>query len=114
MKNTKELPAGITQEMVDAAKVAYPKEGHVKMASLPLDDDGNDFLDVLVRKPDRRVIGEFTKWMEKNPTKADEILVNSCLLSHKDQVKADDALFGACVDAISQLISMRKAIIKNL
>lgn len=114
MKNTKELPAGITQEMIDAAKAKYPKEGHVKIAELPKDDDGNEYLAVLVRKPDRQVISEFSKWADKNPGKADEILVNACLLSHKEEVKADDGLFGACVDAVAQMISVRKAVLKNI
>lgn len=109
----KKLPIGITQEMIDAAKLKF-KESHIKLAELPMDDDRNEFLTVLVRKPDRSVLSEFSKWSDKNPGKADEILVNSCLLSHKDEVKADDGLFAGCVDAIAQLISVRKATIKNI
>lgn len=109
----KELPNGISQEMIDDAKTKY-KDNNVKIAELPKDDDRNEFLTVLVRKPDRAVLSEFSKWADKNPGKADEILVNSCLLSHKDEVKADDGLFAGAVDAIAQLISVRKATIKNL
>lgn len=111
MKNL--LPDGITQEMIDAAKLKH-KESAIKLAELPKDDDRNEYLTVLVRRPDRSVLSEYSKWVDKNPGKADEILVNSCLLSHKDIVKADDGLFTGCVDAISQLISIRKANIKNI
>lgn len=99
--------------MIEAAKAKY-KENSVKLAELPKDEERNEYLTVLVRRPDRSVLSEFSKWVDKNPGKADEILVNSCLLSHKDIVKADDGLFAGCVDAISQLISIRKANIKNI
>lgn len=112
--NTLTLPEGITQAMLDAAKKAYPKEGSVKIAELPMDDDNTDYLSVLVRRPDRQVINEFSKWVDKAPGKANEVLVKSCLLSHKDIVLADDDLFAAAIDAISQLISVRKARIKNI
>ncbi|MGY0034449.1 hypothetical protein [Pedobacter sp. NJ-S-72] len=108
------LPSGITQEMVDNAKVKYPKEGAVKYADLPLDDYGDQFLTVLICRPNRQVINEFSKWVDKNPGKANEILVKSCLLSHKETVLADDELFTVAVDAIAQLISIRKAIVKNI
>lgn len=113
MKGTNTLPEGITQDMIDAAQLKY-KPNHVNYAELPKDDDGNEYMTVLVRKPDRSVLSEFTKWVDKNPGKADDILVNNCLLSHKEIVKADDGLFQGCVDAIAQLISVRKAKIKNI
>lgn len=107
------LPEGITEEMVKAAKEKY-KENAIKLAELQKDDDCAEYLTVLVRRPDRQVMNEYSKWADKSPGKAEEILVNSCLLSHKDIVKADDGLFMAAVDAIAQLIVIRKAIIKNL
>lgn len=108
-----QLPQGITIEMVEQAQVKYGIN-RVKYAELPMDDDNNEFLTVLVRRPDRQVQGEYMKWVDKNPNKADDILVNSCLLSHKEQVKADEGLFQAAVDAVAQLIVARKARIKNI
>lgn len=115
METTEEktLPQGITQKMIADAITKFG-ESNVKYAELPLDDNRDDFVTVLVRKPSRQVINEYAKWSTANPGKADEILVNSCLLSHKDQVKADDGLFMGAVDAIAQLISIRKATIKNI
>lgn len=104
---------GITQEMVNNAKEKYGAD-KVKYADLPLDDNNERFLTVLITVPGRTVIGEFEKWSDKNPNKAKEIIINSCLLSHKDQVKADDNLFFTAVNAIADLIPIRKAIIKNL
>lgn len=106
------LPAGITEEMVAQAKEKYGDK-KVKIAELPKDDNGDEFLSVLVRVPDRKTLDEFEKWMDKSPGKAKEILLNACLLSHKDEVKADDGLFLSAVEAIAQLIPIRKAVIKN-
>ena len=107
------LPEGITEEQINAWKERYGAE-KVKAASLPMDDNGEKFLDVIVRAPGRKELSEFEKWVDRNPDKAKEILVNSCLLTHKDEVKASDDLFLAAFDAISQLLPIRKAIIKNL
>lgn len=111
-KQPEQLPEGITAEMIAEAKAKYG-ENKVRIAELPLDDDGNDYLPVLIRVPDRKVMGEFEKWMDKQPNKAKELLVNSCLLTHKDRVKAEDELFFTCVNAIADLIPIRKANIKN-
>lgn len=104
--------AGITPDMIRAAKEKYG-EGKVRIASLPLDDEGAEALDVLIRVPDRKILSEFEKWSERSPDKAKEILINSCLLSHKDLVKADDALFMTACTAIAEIIPIRKATIKN-
>ena len=110
---TDELPEGITIAMVKAAK-ANPGTCNLKLADLPLDDNGDKFLTVLVSVPSRKSMGEFEKWIDKNPDKSKEILINAHLHSHKDQVKADDGLFTGAFDAIVQLMPIRKAIIKNL
>lgn len=107
------LPMGVTPEMVTAWKERYGSD-KVKIASLPKDDDGNEFLDVIVRVPDRKTLSEFEKWADKNPDKAKEIMVNACLLSNKEEVKVNDGLFFGAFDAIAKLMPVRSAIIKNL
>lgn len=107
------LPEGVSQEMIDAWKDRYGKD-KVKMACLPMDDDGNEFKEVIVRVPDRKVMSEVEKWLDKAPDKAKEIMINSCLLTHKEEVKADDGLFFGAVDAITKLMPIRTAIVKNL
>lgn len=108
-----ELPSGVTPEMVTKWKEHFGVE-KVKLAALPKDEDGNDFLTVVVRVPDRKTVSEFEKWIDKNPDKAKEIMVNSCVLSNKDEVKADDGLFFGAFDAVVKLMPVRTAIIKNL
>ncbi|MGP1514460.1 MAG: hypothetical protein ACTTJH_00685 [Bacteroidales bacterium] len=108
-----QLPEGVTQEMIKAWQERYG-ENKVKIAQLPMDDDGKAYKKVIIRVPDRKVMSEFEKWMDKNPDKAKEIMINACLLSGKDEVKADDGLFFGAADAIAQLIPVRVAIVKNL
>ena len=52
--------------------------------------------------------------MDSDPKKADEILIKNCLLSHKEQVMADDELFTSTIATISDLIVVRKGILKNV
>lgn len=107
-----QLPVGVTPDALEAWKQRYGAS-KVKIALLPKDDDGTEFMDVVVRTPDRKVLGEFEKWVDKNPDKAKEILINSCVLSSKDEVKADDGLFLGAFDALVKLIPVRTAILKN-
>lgn len=111
-KKDLQLPEGITAEMITEAKLKHG-EDKVKIALLPIDDTGKTNVAVLVTVPGRRVIGEFEKWIDKNPTKAKEILVKNNLLSRVDEVMGDDGLFYAAVDAIAELMPLRKATIKN-
>lgn len=107
------LPEGITQEMVDQAKAKHG-EGKVKCISLPKDDDNNEFLNVLAIVPSRSIVGQYRRYADTDPKKADEILVKNCLLSHKDEVLADDGLFFGAVTGLAELIPVRQGIVKNL
>ncbi|REH00271.1 hypothetical protein [Flavobacterium aquicola] len=80
---------------------------------LPLDDDGNDFIEVIVCIPTRATMGEYLKYNNVNPAKAQDILVKNCLLTDKEQVLADDALFLTCVSALAELIPIRQKVIKK-
>lgn len=106
------LPEGVTPDMVKAWKERYGDD-KVKLATLR-DEDGEDVLDIVVRVPDRKTLGEFEKWIDKNPDKAKEIVVNACVLSNKDQVKTDEDLFLSAFDALAKLLPVRTSVIKNL
>lgn len=110
-KETK-LPDGVTVEMVAGWKERYG-ENKVKLAKLT-NEAGETTLAVIVRVPDRKTLGEFEKWIDRNPMKSKEIMVNACLLTEKERVKADDELFYAAFDAITELLPLRKAIVENL
>lgn len=104
------LPEGITQEMINAAK---GKGLDVRYAEVPIDDEGNTKT-FLVCVPSRTVLGQFRRYMDSDPKKADDILVKNCLLSHKEEVLADDELFSSVMATIGDLITIRKGIIKNV
>lgn len=107
------LPDGVTPEMIAAWKERYGVD-KVKLALLPKDDDASDHLPVIVRVPDRKTQAEFEKWIDKSPDKAKDIMINACLLTCKDEVKADDGLYFGAFDAIAKLMPIRTAIVKNL
>jgi hypothetical protein len=112
MSKKEQLPTGITQDQINDAKAKWGDD-KVKIALLPIDDKSSESIGVLVKIPDRRIIGEFEKWIDKNPTKAKEILVKNSVLTRVDEVMADDGLFFAAVDAVAELMPLRKATIKN-
>lgn len=99
----------VSQETID--KVGGKEM--LRRVELPLDDDGNEMLEVIVCVPDRRTMGQYLKYQNINPAKAQEILVKNCLLTDKDQVLADDALFLTCVSALAEIIPIRENRIKK-
>lgn len=111
LEKVEQLPEGISQSKLDELKKNYGKR--VKRISLPLDDSGDEFFDVITLVPDRRVMGLFEKFMDKDPDKSKDILVKNCLMSGKDKVMGDDELFIICAGAIAETLPIRKAIIKN-
>ncbi len=107
------LPEGITEAMIAAAKVKHGDD-RVKLIELPVDEESSAVLTVLACVPSRTVLGQYRRWDTTDPKKADEILVKACLLSHREQVLADDGLFYGALTGISELIPVRKGIVKNL
>lgn len=113
MKEGNSLPDGITQETIDAWKKRYGQQ-KIKLGELPIDEDRTQFLAVVGRVPDRKTVGEFEKWMDKDPNKSKEILINACILSGKEKVKDNDYLFYGAFDFITSLLPVAKSNIKNL
>lgn len=103
---------GITAEMIAEAKAKHG-EDKVRILSLPLDDDNTEYKEVLAVVPKRQVIGMYQRFADSDPNKAQEILVKNCLLSHKEEVLADDGLFFAALALIAKLIPVREGSIKN-
>lgn len=99
----------VSQETIDKVGGA----DKLRRVDLPLDDDGNDILEVIVCVPDRRTMGQYLKYQNVNPAKAQDILVKNCLLTDKETVLADDALFLTCVSALAEMIPIRENKIKK-
>lgn len=109
IETKKQVKKEVSQEVID--KVGGVDK--LRVIELPLDDDGNEFIDVVVCVPNRTTMGEYLKYNNTNPAKAQEILVKNCLITDKDQVMADDALFFTCVSALAELIPIRQKVIKK-
>jgi hypothetical protein len=99
----------VSQETIDKVGGA----DKLRRVDLPLDDDGNEILEVVVCVPDRRTMGQYLKYQNVNPAKAQDILVKNCLLTDKETVLADDALFLTCVSALAEMIPIRENKIKK-
>lgn len=106
------VAVGITAEMIAEAKVKHG-EDKVRILSLPLDDANTEYKEVLAVVPKRQVIGMYQRFADSDPNKAQEILVKNCLLSHKEEVLADDGLFFTALALIAKLIPVREGSIKN-
>jgi hypothetical protein len=107
----------VSEEQIEAIKTTHPglyASGKIKRVILPLDDEGNESLEVIVRVADRDTVTQFMRFNDSQPKKAQEIIINQCLLTSKDEVKADDHLFLTAVGAIAELFPIRQATIKNL
>lgn len=112
MAKEDKLPEGITAEMIAEAKKKHG-EDKVKILAIPVDDDATAYKEVLAIVPTRRIIGMYQRFQDSDPAKAQEILVKNCLLSHKDEILADDGLFFGALTLLAKLIPVREGIIKN-
>jgi hypothetical protein len=96
----------VTKEL----KENFKKEHGEKLKSLllPLDDYGNEELEVLAVVPSRSIVGQSMRFMQADPKKAQEILVKNCLLTSKEEVLTDDGLFYAAANLIYELVPIRQ------
>ncbi len=108
----------VTAEKIQEWKDKYGAN-KVKQVDLPVDDAGKEFVTVHTRVPDLRILNEWEKWSDKNPHKAKEILMKNCLLSGQELIYnergeiKDEDLYISALMAITELIPIRKGIIKN-
>ena len=98
-KNQKEL----TPEQIEKAG------GENNLRRLTLVDSNDNEVQVIAKVPSRTTIGEYLKFANVNPTKAQEILINKSLLTDKDLVKSDDLLFLSAVAGIAEIMPLGTA-----
>ena len=111
--NNVELPAGITQEMIEEAKKKYGATGMVKIATLETETT-NVELDVLMVRPNRVVIDQMERHVVNDPGTGYSILRNFCLLSHKDEVAKNDELIASADKACIDLLPYSTAIFEDI
>ncbi|MGP1479317.1 MAG: hypothetical protein ACTTJI_06490 [Capnocytophaga sp.] len=98
------------RKVSEEVKASFKKEHGDKLKSLilPMDDNGAEELEVLAIVPPRNVVGQYLKFLNQDPKKAQEILVKACLVTNKEEVLADDGLFYAAASLIGELIPIRQ------
>lgn len=89
----------VSQEIIDkVGGKEYLQRAIIK------DEVKNIELEVIVSVPDRNVLGEYMKYSNINPKKAQEILVKNCLHTDVDQVMNSRHLFMGAVAAIAEIM----------
>ena len=98
------------QQVAASVKKSLKEKHGDKLRSLeiPKDDLYEEHLQVLVVVPNRSVVGQYLRFSRENPKKAQEILVKHCVLTSKEEIMEDDALFYATATTLIELIPIRE------
>ncbi|MGP1500754.1 MAG: hypothetical protein ACTTJM_03100 [Bergeyella cardium] len=96
----------VKQEVKDKLKAEHGDK--LRSLLLPKDDYDTEYLEVLAVVPTRSTTGQFMKFVNADPKKAQEILVKNSLVTHKEEVLADDGLFSAAFGLVAELIPVRQ------
>lgn len=96
----------VAQEVKETLKKEHGNK--LKSLLLPMDDFNEEELEVMAIIPSRSVVGQSMKFMQTDPKKGQEILVKNCVLTSKEEVMLDDALFYAAASLLTDLIPIRQ------
>ena len=111
-KTNTNLPEGVSEDQLAAWKQKY---GEFKIKTLLLYKPGKqDPFPVVAHVPDRKIVSEYFKWVDKNFEKATEILIVNCCLTKIEEIKADDELFFTAGTQLAELLPIGRGEIKNL
>lgn len=75
---------------------------------VPKDDYGLEEIEVMVVVPSRSTSSQAMKFGQHDPGKGWDILIKNCLLTNKEEVINDDALFMTVASAITELLPVRQ------
>lgn len=96
----------LSTEVIEKYKAKHGDK--LRVLELPMDDDYEEHLEVLAVVPGRSVVGQFQRYKNQDPKKAQEILVKQCVLTSKEEILADDGLYYAAISALAELIPIRE------
>lgn len=106
----------MSKDKKEVSKEIIEKAGGVanlRRLEIPTDDLGQTTIEIIACVPSRQVMGQYLKFNNVNPAKAQEILVKNCILTDLETVMADDALFMTAVSQLAELIPVREGRIKK-
>lgn len=104
--------AKLTKEQREAFIKKYG-EKRLRTLEVPTDDLNTEYMEVKALVPDRATMSQYMKYVDINPKKAQEILVKQCLLTDKEVIMNDDALFLTTVSLLAELIPIREGRVKK-
>lgn len=115
-KETKEAglckTAPISTEQRESFIQTYGSK-NLRLLEVPTTDDTAEYMEVVAIVPDRATLGQYMKYIDVNPKKAQEILVKQCVKSELETILADDALFMTTVSLLAELIPIRDGRVKK-
>jgi hypothetical protein len=103
------LPQGVTQEMIDNWKTQH---GKVKLKTVFPEE--NEPYKTVTMVPDRKVVSEYFKWLDKDLLRANTVLIKNCVLHDKENILKDDELFFLVAKAITEDLPIGRTETKNL
>ncbi|SHK69735.1 hypothetical protein [Epilithonimonas mollis] len=96
----------VSEEVKEALKKEHGEK--LKSVIIPLDDDSTEEIEILVVVPSRAVAGQALRFISSDPKKYMEILVKNCVVTDKELIMGDDALFFSTAPMIAELLPIRQ------
>jgi len=106
------LPEGCTPEMVKAWKIEYG-EKFVKVQVCEDQDGYHEPFTIVTRVPGRRTMELFQKFIDRDPRKANDILLKECVKFGSEQFDGNDYKTLSAINAVAELIPTSKITTKN-
>ncbi len=88
-------------------------EANLRMLEIPTDDSHHKTIEAVAVIPTRNVTGQYMKWVDQNPKKAQEILVRGCILTNREVIETSDFMFNTTVSLLAELIPIGQGNIKK-
>ncbi|HSW64981.1 MAG TPA: hypothetical protein VLH56_16965 [Dissulfurispiraceae bacterium] len=105
------LPGGITQAQLNQWKSRW---GDVYLVEVPLDDEGEQKAAAYFKKPGIDAISASARFMESDPVKGANIILESCWLGGDQVIKDSDEARLSCMQSLGKLVTIRASTIKKL
>lgn len=102
----------ITKEAKEAFAKKYGKDS-LRILEIPTTESHNETLEVVAVIPSRNVTGQYMKWADANPKKAQEILVRGCILTDRVVIEDSDFMFNTTIALLADLIPIGQGNIKK-
>ena len=86
---------------------------YLRILEIPTNESHKETIEVVAKVPTRNVTGQYMKWADSNPKKAQEILVRGCVITDREQIEADDFMFNTTIALLADLIPIGQGNIKK-